>query len=159
MTAKVTQKLDLLTKKQDKTATTTPVKQPAINAGQISDGLLQTMKIMTAIPPSSDTVPNCIVLSQLYPSFHGDGTTHDETLYHVNLHAGISKNLTARGLDFKMGDDEQVRAFNDLAHLMGFKTGFRMPISSGQLRINGKDFSWQRDERAFIDACKWGILD
>ena len=37
--------------------------------GRVSDGLLQTMKIMTAIPPSSDTAPNCLVLSQLYPSF------------------------------------------------------------------------------------------
>ena len=125
--------------------------------GRVSDGLLQTMKIMTAIPPSSDTAPNCLVLSQLYPSFYGDGTTRDETLYHVNLHSGISKNLTARGLDHKMGDDEQVKAFNDLAHLLGFRTGFRMPISSGQLRINGRDFSWQNDEKAFIDACVWGI--
>ena len=125
--------------------------------GRISDGLLQTTKIMTATPPSSDTAPNCLILSQLFPSFNGDGTTLDETLYHVNMHAGISKNLTARGLDHKMGDDEQVKAFNDLAHLLGFKTGFRMPISSGQLRVNGKDFSWQKDEKAFIDACAWGI--
>ncbi|MBQ8168592.1 hypothetical protein IJZ97_04160, partial [bacterium] len=73
--------------------------------GRISDGLLQTTKIMTATPPSSDTAPNCLILSQLFPSFNGDGTTLDETLYHVNMHAGISKNLTARGLDHKMGDD------------------------------------------------------
>ncbi len=127
------------------------------NNGQISDGLLQTLKIMTAIPPSKDNAPNCIILSQLYPSFNGDGTTGDETLYHANLHKGISKNLTARGLDYKMGDDEQVKAFNDLAHLMGFKTGIRMPISEGQLRVKGQDFSWYSHEKAYIDACVWAI--
>ena len=125
--------------------------------GRVSDGLLNTMKIMTMIPPSSDNAANCIILSQLYPSFYGDGTTHDETLYHVDLHKGISKNLTARGLDYKMGDDEQVKAFNDLAHLLGFKTGIRMPLSSGQLRIKGRNFSWQKDEKAYIDACVWAI--
>lgn len=125
--------------------------------GCVSDGLLQTMKIMTAIPPSSNNVPNCLILSQLYPSFYGDGTNHDESLYCANLHAGISKNLTARGLDHKMGDDEQVKAFNELAHLMGFRTGIRMPISSGQLRVQNRDFSWQRDEKAFIDACAWAV--
>ncbi len=123
--------------------------------GRISDGLLQTMKIMTAIPPSSYTSSNCLILSQLYPSFNNDGTYNDETLYQTNLHVGISKNLTARNLDYKMGDDEQVKAFNDLAHLLGFKTGFRMPISSGQLRVKGEDFSWAKHEKSFIDACVW----
>ena len=125
--------------------------------GRVSDGLIQTTKLMTMIPPSSNYAPNCIVLSQLYPSFYGDGTSHDETLYHVDLHRGISKNLTCRGLDYKMGDDEQVRAFNDMAHLMGFKTAFRMPISSGQIRIKGEKFSWDRHEKAYIDACVWAI--
>lgn len=125
--------------------------------GVVSDGLLNTMKLMTMIPPSSENFANCIILSQLYPSFYGDGTTHDETLYHIDLHRGISKNLTARGLDNKMGDDEQVKAFNDLAHLLGFKTGIRMPISEGQIKIKGKDFSWPRDEKAYIDACTWAI--
>lgn len=125
--------------------------------GRISDGLLQTMKIMTAIPPSADNVPNCLILSQLYPSFRNDGTYNDETLYQTNLHVGISKNLTARNLDHKIGDDEQVKAFNDLAHLLGFKTGIRMPISSGQLRVKGEDFSWAKHEKAYIDASVWAI--
>ena len=125
--------------------------------GRVSDGLMQTLKLMTAIPPSSNYSPNCVVLSQLYPTPWGDGTTQDGGLYRVDLHRGISKNLTSRGLDHKMGDDEQVRAFNELAHLMGFKTGFRMPISSGQIKIKGRDFSWQHDEKAYIDACVWAI--
>lgn len=125
--------------------------------GTVSDGLLQTMKLMTAIPPSNNNAPNCLILSQLYPSFYADGTTQNDPLYHVDLHTGISKNLTARGLDNKMGDDEQVKAFNDLAHLMGFKTGFRMPISDGQLRVKGEPFSWNKHEKAYIDACVWAI--
>lgn len=125
--------------------------------GQISDGLFQTAKLMTLIPPSSDTAPNCIILSQLYPAFCDDGTYNDKSLYMANLHQGISKNLTAQGLKHKMGDDEQVRAFNDLAHIMGFRTGFRMPISSGQLKVKNNPFSWDKDEKAFIDACVWGI--
>lgn len=125
--------------------------------GKISDGLFQTMKLMTSIPPSAQNTPNCLILSQLYPSFKNDGTVNDETLYHNNLHAGISKNLTSRGLDYKMGDDEQVKAFNDLAHLMGFKTGIRMPLASGQLRVKGEDFSWKKHEKAYIDACIWAI--
>lgn len=125
--------------------------------GRISDGLLNTLKLITAIPPSANDSANCIIFSQLYPSHCGDGTTRDETLYHINLHDGISKNLTARGLDHKMGDDEQVRAFNDLAHIMGFRTGIRMPISEGQLRVKGKNFSWDEHEKAYIDACVWAI--
>lgn len=125
--------------------------------GKISDGLLNTAKLMTLIPPSAENSANCLIISQLYPSFYGDGTTKDETLYHTNLHVGISKNLTVRGLDYKMGDDEQVKAFNDLAHLLGFKTGIRMPISDGQLRVKGEDFSWVKHEKAYIDACIWAI--
>jgi hypothetical protein len=56
-----------------------------------------------------------------------------------------------------MGADEQVKAFNDLAHLLGFKTGFRMSMPSNQLRVQGQPFDWARDEKAYIDACVWGI--
>ncbi len=125
--------------------------------GRVSDGLLNTMKLLLAVPPSSNSFANCIVLSQLYPCFDNDGKNNAGSLYCTDLHRGISKALTARGLDHKMGDDEQVRAFNDMAHLLGFKTGFRLPLSSGQLHVKGKDFDWKKDEKAFIDACVWGI--
>ena len=125
--------------------------------GQISEGLFGTMKLLPGIPPSGDNFPNCIVLSQLYPSLSGDGYTDDESLYCANLHSGISKNLTSQNLIGKMGADEQVRAFNDFAHMLGFKTVFRMPLSAGQLRVRGQDFDWYADEKAYIDACVWGI--
>ena len=125
--------------------------------GTISEGLLEVMKLLTAIPPTTGKSANCIILSQLYPSCSVDGSTWDKSLYCSNLHSGISKNLTSHGLSGKMGADEQVKAFNDFAHLLGFKTGFRMPLSSGQLAVKGREFNWGRDEKAFLDACIWGI--
>lgn len=125
--------------------------------GAVTDGLLQAMKLLPAIPTSPNSFANCIILSQLYPTICGDGTKHGDSLYCNNLHVGISNSLTSPGLYGKMGADEQVKAFNDLAHLLGFKTGFRMTLPSGQLKVQGEDFSWQKHEKAFIDACVWGV--
>ena len=125
--------------------------------GNITDGLLQTMKLLPAIPTSHNAFANCIVLSQLYPTWYGDGTVNSSSQYCSDLHTGISNNLTSQGLYAKMGADEQVKAFNDLAHLLGFKTGFRMLLPSGQLRVQEQPFNWYDHERAFIDACVWGI--
>ena len=127
------------------------------NSNRLTDGLLNAMKLIRAIPTSPNSFANCIILSQLYPCFHGDGYDDATSLYTANLHTGISQTLTSDGLYCKMGADEQVKAFNDMAHLLGFKTGFRIPLSSGQLKIQGRDFDWRREERAFIDACVWGI--
>lgn len=122
--------------------------------GKISEGLIQVMKLLPAIPPSPQSFANCIVLSQVFPSTYGDGYMDGNGLYTANLHTGISNNLTSPGLYGKMGADEQVKAFNDLAHLMGFKTATRMPLSAGQLQVQGRGFDWWKDERAYIDACK-----
>ena len=97
-----------------------------------SEGLLNVMKLLPAIPPSSKSNANCIVLSQLYPAMYreNDGRTGHSSLYTVDLHSGISKNLTSDKLsrgNQRMGDDEQVKAFNDMAHLRGLiyrKLGF-----------------------------------
>ena len=122
--------------------------------GKVSEGLIQAMKLLPAIPPSPKSFANCIVLSQVFPSTYGDGYMDGNGLYTANLHTGISNNLTSPGLYGKMGADEQVKAFNDLAHLMGFKTAARMPLSAGQLQVKGRAFDWWKDERAYIDACK-----
>ena len=127
------------------------------NGDRVSEGLFGVMKLMPALPPSSHKGATCIILSQLYPDISNDGSIYDGSLYCANLHTGISKNLTSEGLYGKMGEDEQVKAFNDLAHLMGFKTGFRMPLSAGQMRVKGGEFDWYHHEKAFIDACVWAI--
>lgn len=124
---------------------------------RVTEGLLGTMKLLPAIPTSPNSFANCIILSQLYPTIYGDGYKSADSLYCANLHTGISQTLTSDGLYGKMGADEQVKAFNDMAHLMGFKTGFRMPLSSNQLKVQGRDFNWYNHEKAFIDACVWGI--
>lgn len=124
---------------------------------RVSEGLFGVMKLLPAMPPSSNKGATCILLSQLYPDMYGDGSTHDESLYCANLHSGISNNLTSEGLYGKMGADEQVKAFNDLAHMMGLKTGIRMPLSAGQMRVKGQEFDWYHHEKAFIDACVWAV--
>lgn len=126
------------------------------------EGLLNIIKLLPAIPPSSKSYANCIILSQLYPTMgnHDDNKTGDRSLYTVDLHSGISKNLTSRSLSRgseRMGDDEQVKAFNDLAHIRGLKTGIRMPLSEGQMTVQGRSFNWDKDEKAFIDACCWAV--
>lgn len=124
---------------------------------RVSEGLFGVMKLLPAMPPSSNKGATCILLSQLYPDMYGDGSTHDESLYCANLHSGISNNLTSEGLYGKMGADEQVKAFNDLAHMLGLKTGIRMPLSAGQMRVKGQEFDWYHHEKAFIDACVWAV--
>lgn len=126
------------------------------------EGLLNVIKLLPAIPPSSKSYANCIVLSQLYPTMcnYDDNKTGDRSLYTVDLHSGISKNLTSRNLSRgreRMGDDEQVKAFNDLAHIRGLKTGIRMPLSEGQMTVKGRPFNWDKDEKAFIDSCCWAV--
>ena len=125
------------------------------------EGLLNMIKLLPAIPPSSKSYANCVILSQLYPTKGGnDNKIGNRSLYTVDLHSGISPNLTSRNLargNQRMGDDEQVKAFNDLAHIRGLKTGIRMPLSEGQMTVQGRPFSWDRDEKAFIDACCWAV--
>lgn len=125
------------------------------------EGLLNLIKLLPAIPPSSKSYANCIILSQLYPAKGGnDNKVGDKSLYTVDLHSGISPNLTSRNLargTQRMGDDELVKAFNDLAHIRGLKTGIRMPLSEGQMTVQGRNFNWDRDEKAFIDACCWAV--
>ena len=123
-----------------------------------SEGLLNVIKLLPAIPPSTKNIPTCIILSQLYPTYgsYNDGYIGNEGLYCIGLQAGISKNLTSPNLERngeRMGDDELVKAFNDLAHFRGLKTGVRMPISEGQISVQGRPFSWYYDEDAYINAC------
>ena len=125
---------------------------------KMSEGLLNTIKLLPAIPPSTKSIPNCLILSQIYPTMngYGDGFTCDVGIYCIDFNAGISKNLTSENLkrgNTKMTDEEQVKAFNDLAHFRGFKTGARLPISEGQMSVNGRPFNWDYDTNVFIEAC------
>jgi len=127
-----------------------------------SEGILNMIKILPAIPPSGNSIPNCIILSQLYPTYacNNDGYLGDNSLYTTELCEGISKNLTSEALfrnNSKMGDDELVRAFNDLAHFRGIKTGFRMPLSENQITVNKRPFNWDFDCENYINSCALAI--
>lgn len=126
------------------------------------EGLLNTLKLLPAIPPSSKSVANCIILSEFYPPMYGDNDGHTGygSLYTADLHSGVSKTLLSKNLsrgNERMGADEEVKAFNDLAHIRGLKTGIRMPLSEGQMTVQGRPFNWDKDEKAFIDACCWAV--
>lgn len=133
--------------------------------GSVSEGILGVLKLLPAIPPSPANFANCIILSQLYPSFNDDGNIANDGLYRVKIpdnidrhhNEKISKNLVVPGLAGKMGEEEQVAAFNQAAHLLGLKTGIRMPLSAGQLMVKDSPFNWYDNEKDYINACKWAI--
>ncbi|MDD3236630.1 MAG: hypothetical protein PHV37_00855 [Candidatus Gastranaerophilales bacterium] len=133
------------------------------NYDRVHDGLLNTIKLLPAIPPSGNKFANCVVLSQLFPSIWGESYTGDGTsLYTMNLNAGISQNIASENLErdgVKVSNEEQVKAFNDLAHMRGLKTGFRMLLSEGQMWVGGEGFNWDnpKHQEAFINTCVNGI--
>lgn len=127
-----------------------------VEGDKISEGALNAIKLLPAIPPSTNSYANCVILSQLYPTMHNDGKIGHASLYEINLHSGISKNLVSDKLTRdgqKINNQEIVKAFNDLAHYRGLKTGIRMPLSSGQMQVQGQPFNWYQHEKAFIDSC------
>lgn len=115
------------------------------------NGLLSTIKLLPAIPPSAKSWANCIILSQIFPNIYGDGynkpTNVENSIYGIKLNAGYSRNI----IDFDIVDDvpaeDQFVVFNDLAHFHGLKTGFRTVISADQIKVQQDDksditFNW-----------------
>ncbi len=104
-----------------------------------SEGLLSAIKLLPAIPPSSKSWANCVILSQIFPNIFGDGfnkpSWEENSIYGIKLNAGYSGNIIAYDIADKISPEEQFRAFNDLAHFRGLKTGFRTVISEDQLKI------------------------
>ncbi len=127
-----------------------------------SDGLLSVIKLLPAIPPSAKSWANCIILSQIFPNIYGDGYNkapdEENSVYGLKLNIGYSKNIISE--DINLTAEEQFRAFNDLAHFRGIKTGFRMMISEDQLKISNhyredENFRWwkKEHEEIFINEC------
>lgn len=127
------------------------------------NGLLSTMKLLPAIPPSAKSWANCIILSQIFPNIYGDGYNklpHEEnSIYGIKLNSGYSKNIISYDIEDKITPAEQFRAFNDLSHFHGLKTGFRTVISADQIKVvqtDGSDvtFDWNNEEHfnLFLDA-------
>jgi len=128
------------------------------------NGILSVIKMLPAIPPSAYSWANCVILSQIFPVIYGDGyaqgTSEENSIYGIRLNAGYSNNIIDFSIYEKIKPEEQLRAFNDLAHFRGIKTGFRMIISSDQIKIahnnrSDENFSWCNSEHVelYINEC------
>ncbi len=115
------------------------------------NGILSSIKMLPAIPPSAKSWANCVILSQIFPNIFGDGYNKgpytENSVYGIKLNAGYSANIMDFDIADKITPDEQFRAFNLLAHLHGLKTGFRTVISADQIKVanSGSDdvtFNW-----------------
>ena len=117
------------------------------------NGILSSIKLLPAIPPSAKSWANCIILSQIFPNIYGDGYNkgpfEENSIYGIKLNAGYSGNII--DYDINMTAEEQFLAFNDLAHLHGLKTGFRTVISADQIKVarpyaDDEVFRWDNAE-------------
>ena len=126
-------------------------------------GIISTIKLLPAIPPSAFSWANCVILSQIWPNIFGDGYNkglEENSIYGVRLNAGYSNNIIDFSIANKVSPEEQFRAFNDLAHFRGLKTGFRVVISADQMKIahpDGDDegFDWcnANHQELWINEC------
>lgn len=123
------------------------------------NGLISTIKLLPAIPPSAKSWANCIILSQIFPNIYGDGFNkeidEENSIYGIKLASGYSQNIICFDIVDKISQEEQIQAFNELAHFHGLKTGFRTVISEDQIKIAqyGKDdisFHWHIPEHQEI---------
>ncbi len=120
--------------------------------GECKNGIMSSIKILPAIPPSAKSWANCIILSQIFPNIFGDGynkgVDEENSLYGIKLGGEYSKNIINFDITDKITADEQFIAFNDIAHFHGLKTGFRTIISADQIKVVQKDgsditFDWK----------------
>jgi len=115
------------------------------------NGILSCIKLLPAIPPSAKSWANCIILSQIFPNIFGDGYNkggEENSIYGIRLNAGYSANIINFDITEKISAEEQLMAFNDLAHFRGLKTGIRTVISADQIKIAHSDspdegFDWK----------------
>ena len=119
------------------------------------NGIYSTIKLLPAIPPSAKSWANCIILSQIWPNIYGDGYNkaawEENSIYGIKLGIGYSENIIDYTIADKISAEEQFKAFNDLAHFRGLKTGFRTIISEDQLKVSrpykeDENFRWSNPE-------------
>jgi len=119
------------------------------------NGIISTIKLLPAIPPSAKSWANCIILSQIFPNIYGDGynksPSEENSIYGIKLNCGYSENIINSEIIAKITPLEQFDAFNKLANFHGLKTGFRTVISADQIKIskpyeNDITFDWNNNE-------------
>ena len=129
-----------------------------MHGNETKNGILSSIKLLPAIPPSAKSWANCVILSQIFPNIFGDGfnkgTFEENSIYGIKLNASYSGNIIDYAISDKISPEEQFMAFNDLAHFHGLKTGFRTVISAGQIKVVYPDreegFNWCNPEHQEI---------
>ena len=132
--------------------------------GCTCSGILSCIKLLPAIPPSAKSWANCIILSQIWPNIFGDayekGPYEENSIYGIRLNTSYSDNIIDYSIVDKISPEEQLKAFNDLAHFRGIKTGFRHVISADQMKIvkpyeDDITFNWCNPEHVeiYINEC------
>lgn len=126
-------------------------------------GIESAIKLLPAIPPSAKSWANCIILSQIWQNIFGDayekGPFEENSIYGIRLNTAYSDNIINYSIIDKITPEEQLRAFNDLAHFRGIKTGFRHVISADQIKIATPEgdvtFRWDNPEHQeiYINEC------
>ena len=81
-------------------------------------------------------------------------TFEENSIYGIKLNASYSGNIIDWSITDKISPEEQFKAFNDLAHFKGVKTGFRTVISADQIKVAYPDheegFNWCNPEHQEI---------
>ncbi len=122
-------------------------------------GILSCIKLLPAIPPSAKSWANCLIISQIFPNIYGDSyvksALEENSIYGIKINANYSENVVSYGILDKISPAEQIKAFNDLAHFRGIKTGFRTVISADQIKVAYPDktdetFDWNNGEHVEI---------
>jgi len=129
-----------------------------MNGNKTSKGILSAIKMLPGIPPSAKSWANCVILSQIFPNIYGDGINkapwEENSIYGIKLNTGYSGNIIDNDITDKITPDEQIKAFNDLAHFHGLKTGFRTVISADQIKMaypdHEENFRWCSPEHQEI---------
>ena len=126
-----------------------------MQGNKTKNGILSSIKILPAIPPSAKSWANCIILSQIFPNIFGDGfnknVNEENSLYGIRLNTGYSQNIIDFDIINNINSESQILAFNDLAHVHGLKTGFRTVISADQIKVASMDkddetFNWDNPQ-------------
>ena len=132
-----------------------------MDKGCTCSGIMGAIKLLTAIPPSTKSFANCVILSQIWENIYGDayekGPLEENSIYGIRLNAPYSENIIDYSL--KISAKDQLKAFVDLAHFRGIKVGFRHVISADQIKVGSKkgdiQFSWKNPKHVelYIKEC------